>query len=489
MGIVQVQLCSYSYVSPVTYQNLQNGEDGSTEPKSNVEFTSPDLMPTADVHEPVGVTNGKKSGLPGLLSSPESLLIGLLLGLGIAFAGPRVVALISQLGAPAGTESEEPIASASVTTAQPETQAIKQVITTSGTVEAFDLLSVSPRVSGLQIQSVAVREGDRVTTGQVLAILDDSVLQSQIDQAEAQVNAAVAGVAQAEAQAEQARASLAEAQENFDRYSELYTQGAISSEELTRRRTEVTSAQQGVGSAIAAIESAKATVRSRQADINRLETQLNQTLVLAPSNGVIAEKTATVGDTASTGTPLFTIIEGDQLELAVKIPQSQMAQVNVGTSVQITSDSDPNLQLQGSVRSIDPTIDPQTRQATVKVSLPGSDRLRTGMFLNAAITTGSRQGIVIPAEALLPQSNGGFVVYTVTTATGEDGQLVDTAKANRVEVGDRIAAAGNTPAKVAITSGLTTDDLIVVSGASYLQDGDTVNVVPSDSGFVSEEGN
>ena len=193
--------------------------------------------------------------------------------------------------------------------------------------------------------------------------------------------------------------------------------------------------------------------------------------MLAPSSGVIAEKEATVGDTTSTSTPLFKIISGDQLELAVKVPQSQLAQIDVGTPVQIRSTSDKDLQLQGSVRSIDPVVNEQTRQATVKVGLPGSDRLRPGMFLQAQIVTGSREGVVVPADAVLPQASGGFVVYVLNADK--------TVSAKSVDVGDRIPATEADPAKIEITAGLGANTPVVVEGASYLQNGDTVDVADS----------
>lgn len=401
------------------------------------------------------------------LSGPRGLLLGLVLGLGLAFVGVR---LSSRSSAPTAAPAESSqVASATVTTVKAERSPIEQTLATNGTVEAFDLLSVSPRASGLQILSVAVREGDRVAAGQVMAVLDDSVLRSEIAQAEADVVAAQAQVAQARAQAQQTQAEVAEAQENFDRYNSLFGQGAISAEELTSRRTQLATAQQTVGAAIAAVDSAVATVRSREAAVARLTTELGQTQVLAPSSGIVAEKNATVGDTASAGTPLFQIIDGEQLELAVKVPQSQLAQIDVGTPVQIRSTSNPNLQLQGSVRSIDPTVDAQTRQATVKVGLPGSDLIRPGMFLQAAVVTGRREGVVVPAQSVLPQSDGTFVVYVLNA----DG----TVKAQRVEVGDRTPAAGDVPARIEIVNGLEADTPVVVEGASYLQDGDLVDVV------------
>jgi len=440
----------------VTYQNfqdknLQDGEDAA----SNASTISTDLTPDRDT-QPGGWLRGSKG-----------LLIGLGLGLGLAFAGTKI-AQNQSTPTVAPVETEQ-VSSASVTTVLAQSAPIRETITASGTVEAFDLLSIAPRVSGLQIQSVTVREGDRVFAGQVLAVLDDSVLRAQIEQAEAQVASSQAQVVQAEARVAEARAQAAEAKEKYDRFASLFSQGAISEEALTERRTQLVTQQQAVGSSIAAIDSAEATVRSRQAEVTQLNTQLDQTQVLAPNSGVIAEKSATVGDIASAGTPLFKIISGDQLELALTIPQTQLPKVNVGASVQITSGSDPNLQLQGSVRSIDPTVDAQSRKATVKVGLPGSDLLRPGMFLQAAIVTGSRQGVVVPAEAVLPQANGGFIVYVLNAD--------NTVQTKSVDIGNRIPAAGNTPARIEITTGLRPDTAVVVEGASYLQNGDLVDVV------------
>ena len=459
----------------MTYQNLSD-DDSSFSPRlalSNTDLSNTDLSNTAPekletqlAPADLPAPDRSRGSWKNWVSGPRGLLIGLVLGLGLALIGTQMTTGEADPTTAPPTQSDR-IASATVTTVESKATTIRQTITTNGTVEAFDLLSVAPQASGLQIQSVNVREGDRVTAGEILAVLDDSVLQSQIAQAQAQVVQAQAEVARAEASAAQAQAEVAEARENFERYNALFEQGAISAEELTSRRTTLTTEEQTVGSANAAIDSATANVRSREAEVTRLQTQLDQTLVLAPSSGVIAEKNATVGDTASTSTPLFKIIDGDQLELAVRVPQSQLAQINVGTPVQSRTNSDKNLQLQGQVRAIDPTVDAQTRQATVKVGLPGSDRIRPGMFLQAAIVTDSRSGIAVPADAVLPQPDGTFLVYTLKPD--------NTARANVVDIGDRISATATEPAKIEITNGLDENVPVIVEGAGYLQDGDLVN--------------
>jgi len=457
-------LLAHFSLSPVTYQNLegQKFEDQNFEGDKDSSLESARISTEMSPRRQSGWSDG-------LVSGPKGLLLGLMMGLGLAFVGAQISGREPAAEvAPGAMEAQ--VASASVTTVKAQRSPIQATIAANGTVEAFDLLSVAPRASGLQIEAVTVREGDRVTQGQVLAVLDDSVLRAQIQQAEAQVVSTQAQVAQAQARVAQDEAEAAEADNSYERYVSLFSQGAISEEALEARRTELTTAQQSISSSIAAVDSAEATVRSAQAEVERLMTQLSQTEVLAPASGVIAEKNATLGDMASTGSPLFTLISGDQLELAMTVPQTQLAKVNPGASVQITASSDPNLQLQGSVRTIDPVVNAQSRKATVKVSLPDSDRLRPGMFLQANIVTGSRQGVVVPAEAVLPQSDGSFVVYTLEAGT---------AKANTVAIGDRIPAKGVAPAQAEVISGLAPDAVVIVEGASYIQDGDSVDVVSS----------
>ncbi|MEM9907292.1 MAG: efflux RND transporter periplasmic adaptor subunit [Cyanobacteria bacterium P01_D01_bin.44] len=410
------------------------------------------------------------AGSPGGLSGRVGLLLGVGLGLAIALLGGRFIPRGAQPTAESAPEEIATAAGQSVTVGRAESSQISQTIAPPDSeVQAFDLLNVAPSVSGLQIKEMRVRAGDTVSQGQVLAVLDNAVLRSQIAQAEANLAQTEAQVRQEEAELAQAEAEAEEAAGNFDRYQNLFDQGAVSEEQLISRRTRMVTAQEAVQVAIANITSAQATVDSRVAEIEQLQTQLGQTRVLAPANGVIAERQATVGDTSSTGDPLYSLIQDNVLELAVQLSPTQLTQVSVGAPVQITSSSDPQLQLQGSVRSIDPVVNDQSRQATAKISLPSSNRLRVGMSLKTKIVTSSRSGIVVPVVALVSQTDDTFVVYTL----GED----QTVQANQVETGQRLPAEGDLPDRVEITSGLASGARIIVEGASYLQDGDTVTVV------------
>ena len=427
-----------------------------------------------------------------------------------------------------------------------------------------------------------MNEGDAVEKGQTMAVLDDSVLRSQIaealagvqsanstvEQAEAQVQQAQsaqqeaqAGVAQAQAGVEkaiadaaqartgvgqakagveqakagvtQAKAGIASAQAKLDqaqrevnRTQNLATQGVISQQDLERRKTErqtalqdlnktkadlntaleeqnkaaeevrsalakVATAEANISTARAALSSARAkvntagasvssaranvgnnaaSVRSNDAQVKQLQTQLEQTIVRAPDSGTVAERIGRVGDVSSGSQKLFSIIRGNKLELQLKVPETQVAQVRPGTAVQITSDSDKRIKLSGTVRDISPLVDPQNRQATVKIDLPASEFLRSGMFLRASISTATAQGLKVPAKAIVSQPDGSSIVYKLVGEDKVQAQPVEVGEISGGAVGDLTAA------KVEVKKGLKAGDRVVIAGAGYLKDGDRVKV-------------
>jgi RND family efflux transporter MFP subunit len=467
------------------------------------------------------------------------LLLGTTLGIAIAFGGMRLLANRSAgQQNPAATKPAASVApSMTVTVAPVETTRVARILNTTGTVTARDLIPVLPLTNGLQIKQVLVKEGDSVKQGQILAILDDSILQDQIRQARADVESKQANVGSQEAQLAskqadvatsqatvasnqaivqqrqadlgQAKARLEEATQNLRSYQQLANAGAISKQELLTRTTTVAtateavrlaeaniksaeenvkSAQAGVRAAIANvniaqanINSAQAAVKSSNAQVQQLNTQQGQTAVRSPVSGLIAEKLVRVGD--MTGIPpqaaqngmqngtnnsasqrLFSIINDGRLELQALVPETQLPQVKINASVQITSEQDNRVRLQGQVREIQPVINQQRREATVKIDLPQTNLLKPGMFARAVITTNTAVGMAAPQKAVLPQPDGSASVFILS---GED-----TVRAVKVEVGEILIGS-----RVEIKKGVKVGDRLVVDGAGYIKDGDKVRVV------------
>jgi HlyD family secretion protein len=449
----------------------------------------------------------------------KPLFVGAGLGLAIAFGGQAILSLLpSRQQNAAGDQKVNP--AMTVTIATVEIGRVVRTLKTTGTVAARDLIPVLPQTNGLQIKSIPedVKEGAFVKKGQVLAVLDDSLLQNQISQARADVESKQADVQsrqadlaskqadlassqaivqQKQADLAQSKAKLEEAAKNYQRYQLLADSGTISKQELDTRsyavktaievvnlsqenihsaQANVRSAQSNINNAQASINKAKADVKNSAAKVQEMQTQLGQTVVRAPVSGAIAEKLARIGDV--TGTPpqtqagtviggtqkLFSIIRDDKLELQAKVPETQLTQVKIGASVQITSDVDRRVRSQGRVREIQPQINDQRREAIVKIDLPPTISLKPGMFARAAITTNSAMKMVVPQKAVQSQADSSVIVFILS---GED--IVHTQK---VELGD---PANND--KVEITSGLQLCDRVIVDGAAYLKDGDKIRVV------------
>jgi HlyD family secretion protein len=460
------------------------------------------------------------------------LLLGAGLGVAIALGGMRMIGNRPPSSASVApvTASVAPAMTVTVTAAQNAT--IARSLTATGTIAARDLIPVLPQANGLQIKEIYVKEGQFVKQGQVLAKLDDSILQEQIRSSKADVESkqadvtsrkanlasklagvtsSEAGVTSNQAQVQQrqadlaqAKAKLAEAQTNYQRNQQLVAAGAISRQQLDTSATNVAtaieavrlaeanirSAQANVSSAQANIGSSQASVRIAQADITsaeadvrssaakveQLKAQLGQTLVRAPLSGIIAEKLVRVGDVTGVAPQtqvgnvvggsqkLFSIIRDGSLEMQARIPETQLQQVRLGASVEVTSDADRRVRLQGRVREIEPLVNDQRREATVKIDIPTTNLLKPGMFARAAITTTTTTAVAIPQKAVLPQSDGSAIVFMLS---GED-----RVRAQKVEVGDIM-----TGGRVEIKSGLKIGDRAIVDGAGYLKDGDKVRVV------------
>ena len=448
----------------------------------------------------------------GRWAGSRGLLAGVGIGIAIATGG---TALLSQMGKPAAAPAAEPqsapVAGQSVSVEAAKLAFVPKTFTTTGSVDAQDWVQVTPQAAGVQIQQILVNEGDTVQTGQAIAVLDSSVLQDQLNEAKAQLSSAQAQLSSAQAQLssaqaqvnsdrsivqqkeallKQQRAVLAEAESNLKRYQGLRNDGVISSQDLESRTTSATTAREAINVAQSNISSAQADVAKAQAGVNQaqagvtqaqagvdtnvtriqqLETKLAQTTVRAPASGILSKRNpsdqkiavARVGELTGAN-PLFYIVRNRSLQLQVNVPENLLTQVRVGEPAKITSDADKRINVQGRVREVEPVINQQTRQAIVKIDLPESELLKPGMFLRSNIVTQKVQAVVIAEKAVVSEADGRKIVYVLDSE--------EIAHAKPVETGDR------NDGQIVITSGINPDDLVVISGAGFVKDGDRVTV-------------
>jgi HlyD family secretion protein len=320
----------------------------------------------------------------------------------------------------------------SVTTTQPQVSSLPLKIAANGNIAAWQEAIIGTEANGLRLAEVRVNVGDAVKKGQVLATFAPDVVQADV----AQVRAVVA----------EAEAALAEAAANAARARELATSGALSDQQINQFMTAERTAK------------ARLDAQRAQADVQAL--RLRQTQVLAPDDGVISSRTATVGAVLPAGTELFRMIRQGRLEWRADVAASDLARLKPGMSARVTPSG--GTPITGKLRMVAPTVDPLTRNGIVFVDLAPSPGARAGMFASGEFDIGQGQGLTLPQSAVLLRDGFSYVLRI-----GPDARVSEV----KVSVGQRVGD------RIQITSGLDANARVVASGGGFLSDGDTVRVV------------
>jgi RND family efflux transporter MFP subunit len=357
-------------------------------------------------------------------------------GVKAATALLALAALLAACGDKAQEQKEAPRPALTVNVVSPQQAMLPVTLAANGNLAAWQEASVGAEAGGLRISEVLVNVGDRVRRGQVLArFAADSV------RAEA---------AQAQAALAEAQAAAADAANNAARARTLQQTGAMSASQINQYLTAEKTAQ-------ARVEAARAQLQAQQ-------VRLNQTQVHAPDDGVISARTATVGAVVNNGAELFRLIRKGRLEWRAEVTASELPKLTVGTHAIVTATS--GTRLEGRVRMIGPTVDPQTRIAIVYVDVrplpgPAAASARAGMYARGEFDLGAQPALTVPQQALVVREGFNYVLRVLP------GDRVAQVKVQigRIE-GDRVQ----------VLSGVTPDMRIVASGGGFLNEGDLVRV-------------
>ena len=320
----------------------------------------------------------------------------------------------------------------SVQTTQPQSAILPLRISANGNIAAWQDASIGTEAGGLRLVEVWVNVGDVVQRGQVLATFS--------------ANTVEADLAQARAALAEAEGTLAEATANADRARRLEPTGVMSAQQTKQYLTAERTAQ-------ARLEAQRATLEMQQ-------LRMQQTRIVAPDDGVISARNATVGAVLPVGQELFRLIRQGRLEWRAEVSATELALVKPGMRVRIATATDQTIP--GTVRKIAPTVDVQTRNGLVYVDLPSPGALKAGMFARGEFDIGNVRGMTLPQSAVLLRDGFSYVLRV-----GADSRVEET----KVEVGRRVGD------RIEILGGLDADARLVAAGGGFLTDGDTVHVV------------
>lgn len=254
-----------------------------------------------------------------------------------------------------------------------------------GTVRAAQTSQLASQIMGT-ITNVSVHEGDKVRRGQVLAVIDDAQARAGMDRADAALAASKQEVAATEA-------DYALAGSTLKRYESLFEKKSVSPQEFDEVKTRFAAAE-------ARRDAARAGKAQSEAGLAQSRTSYDYTRIRAPFDGVITAKLADAGTTATPGTPILMIEDPARFRLEATVDETDIGVVHLGRPVPVFLDS-LQKELEGKVVQIVPAADPGTRTFTVKIELPVTADLRSGLFGRARFTRGQRESIMVPKTAVL----------------------------------------------------------------------------------------
>ncbi len=287
-----------------------------------------------------------------------------------------------------------------------------------GQVTPIFQATLSSRIQGT-IDKLLVREGTQVKKGQLLIQLDNRDVRADLARAGAEV--------------ENAKAQLT-------RMKTLYRQDAVSKQEM---------------------ENATRAYKVAEANRNAVLAQLSYTAVKAPFDGVITDKLVEAGELASPGQPLLKMEDPQQLRLEATVAEGDLKSISRGDRIAVLIDALGPHRLTGTVSKILSAGDPQTHTFMVKVDLPETPGLKSGMFGRFQLDKGSAQTLLVPASAVVERGE-----LTSLFVVGPD----EIARLRWVKIGRRFER------QVEILSGVNAGERVLLEGARGV-DGGKVQMV------------
>ncbi|MEM9159858.1 MAG: efflux RND transporter periplasmic adaptor subunit [Verrucomicrobiota bacterium] len=344
-----------------------------------------------------------------------------------------IAILISIVCSPAFTQTP-------VSIKKPTTEASQSSLRFTGTITSKRMAALSPRVAGL-IAKADAEMGREAQAGDILLALDDTLARMDLKEKELDL--------------ETARAELSNAKRRLD--------DAISLGDANFPRSER--------------EDRETAYRKAQIEVDRLTTIMTtqkeiveRHLILAPFDGIVAEKMAEVGEWAQTGRPLLNFVDTKNLRLDVQIPQEQLEVVLQAKGVSVIIAGSGADAFDAQVEAFSPQVDATTRtfQARIQLQAP-SQSVRAGMSAEAIFKPRSDQtNLFITRDAILRAADGRVIVW-VANKSGEG-----------FEASRRVVELGPTSGDlIEVVSGLAAEDQIIYQGNETLQEGQEIQIVDS----------
>ena len=342
-----------------------------------------------------------------------------------------VVSVIFLAAVPAGAQQASLVRVAPV-----EEKPVKVASQLVGTVEPIVITTLAAEEAA-RLEERIFDEGQAVEEGDVLARLDDGLLQRQLASAQAAIQSARAVL-------ERAKLSAQNLERERERVTRLYNQSVATEKEYL-------DAINAHDQSIAQIAVAEADLAEREAQAAELELQIDKCVVVAPFGGVVNERFVEVGQWVQQGDPVAEIVRLDRLFVRTGVPEHVLSQLEAGDEATVTIDALGGQAFTGTISQILPVADPATRTFPVRIEVGNEDGLlRPGMFARTTFTRQDEGQLVVPKDAVTRSAQGTHVVVVengaatfVPVELGPADELNQVVRGEGLEAGDSVVIRGN----------------------------------------------
>ncbi len=367
----------------------------------------------------------------------------------------------------------------SVDVAIARTDSIRDAVEYIGTTQPVQTVAVRSQVEG-QLLILTADVGDRVTKGELLAQLDDSLLQAEVSKAEAELAALNSEVISAQGEVQSAISAVAsakveveQAKNDVQRLQELYEEGAIALREVELARTAYLTAQQTLSSARSevnvrqsAVEAAKGRVIAQQSLIQQEQERLSYTRLNSPITGYVLQRVIETGNLVQPGSEIVRLGDFSQVKVVVPVSELDLANIRPGQSVRVRLDAFPRDSFVGRVSNISPAADPTSRQVPIEVILANPEqKISSGLLARVSFGQTGGQPVIIPETALQGTTGERGTVFVVT---GDKENATVTER--MVRLGERIDG------QVEVLGGLRPGERYVSRSSDTLKDNQSVKL-------------
>lgn len=353
----------------------------------------------------------------------------------------------------------------------------------SGSIEPASRTDMAFRLGGYVDQILTVKDerggtrlvhdGDVVTKGTIMVRLRDTDYKIKVDQASSQVDQARAALVQTEEGVRQAQVGVDKATLDYGRADALFKKQSLTKSDMDGAKAQLDNAQAVLAGAKAQLPLAKARIAGAQALLDEANLALKDSTLTSPCDCVVIKRLVEPGSLAGPGTPAFVMANLSTLKAVFGAPDVLLAHLKTGMPLTLSTEAYPGT-FSGRVSSIASAADPRSRVFDVEVTFPNPGlRLKPGMIVTVQMA-GTR-----PAASPLPTVPLSAIVRSKTSQAGYSVFVVEEQAGGKAVSRLRpVTLGGALNDSIVVDSGVRAGDRIVVTGATLIGDGETVQIVP-----------